>query len=558
MNTRWNFFALLLIGFVIFFRFFALDAHPNPYWEEVALGFDAYSVVKTGRDHHGNFLPLTAFESFGDYKPSLYFYVLTPFIALFGLEVWVVRLPTVIASIFVIWGTAYFARQISRLFFPLKQQAFIFWSAWMLGACSPWLMSFSRSAWESMLASALIIWGVNWLLLFWEGARARHLVFALASLVASTYAYHAARVTAPLIMLSFVLCIFLNGKKLTLLLKKVGVGRLFLIGSIALLAWLPIAHSMFLGGGQQRIAQTSIFNDLEVITYSNEMRTAHDNVWWARLIYHRYVLFATQVTQNFVSHFDFNYLFVNGDHNPRHSTQVFGEFYYFDLPFLILGVFFVWKKSRLAFFVLFLYLFAAILPASMTKSVPHALRTLAAWPVFITVLSYGVYFTYQKLRDLRFATFIFGIAILLYGVSFVKFFQNLVSVYPDKYKHEWQFGYKEMVGQLEQLASAYDHIYITREYGRPGMYYFFYTQTDPHLVQEQADLVRKDQGEFLEFQNISFIDQKNEIDFSKKFLLISSQEFITTHFQPELLHTVSVVADQTWIFSSNEAGEDVQ
>src|SRR3546814_592991 len=86
--------VLLVLFFSGFVRLFNLEAlPPSPYWEEVAIGYDAYSVLKTGKDHHGTQLPVVAFESFGDFKPTLYFYATIPAIAIFGLNVFAVRLP---------------------------------------------------------------------------------------------------------------------------------------------------------------------------------------------------------------------------------------------------------------------------------------------------------------------------------------------------------------------------------------------------------------------------------------------------------------------------------
>ena len=49
---------IFLIGIITFFAFairvFQLEkSPPAPYWEEVALGYDAYSILKTGEDIHG-------------------------------------------------------------------------------------------------------------------------------------------------------------------------------------------------------------------------------------------------------------------------------------------------------------------------------------------------------------------------------------------------------------------------------------------------------------------------------------------------------------------------
>ena len=85
----------LILALAFFLRFYRLDSNPSSlYWEEAALGYDAYSILKTGKDFHGNFLPLVAFESFGDYKPSLYFYAAVPSIAIFGLNEFAVRFPS--------------------------------------------------------------------------------------------------------------------------------------------------------------------------------------------------------------------------------------------------------------------------------------------------------------------------------------------------------------------------------------------------------------------------------------------------------------------------------
>ena len=52
--------------------------------DEATNAYDAYSILKTGKDQYGNFLPLR-FKSFGDYKLPLLTYLAVPFIKIFGL-----------------------------------------------------------------------------------------------------------------------------------------------------------------------------------------------------------------------------------------------------------------------------------------------------------------------------------------------------------------------------------------------------------------------------------------------------------------------------------------
>ena len=49
---------------------------PSLNWDEVSLGYNAYSLLKTGRDEWGTVLP-TIFRAYGDYKLPIYIYLAT-------------------------------------------------------------------------------------------------------------------------------------------------------------------------------------------------------------------------------------------------------------------------------------------------------------------------------------------------------------------------------------------------------------------------------------------------------------------------------------------------
>ena len=84
--------VIVLLAAVI--RLWQLDSNPPGLtWDEAALGYNGYSIMQTGRDEYGSFLPLSL-KSFGDYKPAVYAYLTIPFIAILGLTEWAVRLPS--------------------------------------------------------------------------------------------------------------------------------------------------------------------------------------------------------------------------------------------------------------------------------------------------------------------------------------------------------------------------------------------------------------------------------------------------------------------------------
>ena len=149
------FFSILF--FAIFIRFYQVTSFPpSLYWEEMALGYDAFSVLKTGKDHLGNPPPLVAFESYGDYKPALYFYLLIPSIAVFGLNEFAVRFPTILAGIFIVIGVGVLTRLITEKYDPKRARVFQL-VAMAVTALSPWAIQFSRAAWESNVATCFIV-----------------------------------------------------------------------------------------------------------------------------------------------------------------------------------------------------------------------------------------------------------------------------------------------------------------------------------------------------------------------------------------------------------------
>src|SRR3989344_2922720 len=105
-------FATCLIG--AFLRLYDLKQIPNSLSaDEAAFGYNAYSILKTGRDEFGHFLPLY-FQSFDDYKNPVFGYVLIPFIAILGLNDWVIRLPSVLAGVAVVAGFFLLTRKLVR------------------------------------------------------------------------------------------------------------------------------------------------------------------------------------------------------------------------------------------------------------------------------------------------------------------------------------------------------------------------------------------------------------------------------------------------------------
>src|SRR3989344_9071437 len=165
LNDMKKLLFILIIALAAFLRLWQLGNVPiSPDWDETALGYNAYSILKTGRDEYGTFLPRTL-RSFDDYKPPLYAYLAVPSVAFFGLNTWAVRLPAAVMGVLAVIGTYVLVIELFRqLHTKAKKQISEFSAeassllAAFLLAISPWHLQFSRIAFEANIGVTLNIW----------------------------------------------------------------------------------------------------------------------------------------------------------------------------------------------------------------------------------------------------------------------------------------------------------------------------------------------------------------------------------------------------------------
>ncbi len=479
---------------------------PSPYWEEAALGYDAYSILRTGRDHHGNAWPIVAFPSFGDYKPALYFYTLVPAIALFGLNSFAVRLPAILAS----------AGTVMVLYFLLKRWTntkVAGWSSFVL-AVQPWSWQVGRVGFETNLATFLLLTGA--LLLtealdrsssqrarrsFWFSSVAAAICFAL-----SMYTYHGARVLAPL----FALIIFGFNFNWSLLKKQ---PRRFwqpwipavLVGVVMVLPILLVLRTPAI---QQRIAETSVFAQTKPVERSNALREANHFSLLSRVLYHRYWFWGETIAAHYLDHFSPQFLFGRGDVNPRHTSQWFGALYPWELLTILIGLAYGashWR-SRRQWWAFLTLTAAAPLAAALTVTTPHALRALplSPWLAVLSGLGLVVITDYLSNRWLLIRRLVAPLTVIGILGSWLVLAFYFMTQYRLQYAGEWQYGYQQLFDQLTTLRQNNEPIFVSRQYGRPAMYLFFTQTVDPLLVQAEEESAPRDQLERLAFQNWFF------------------------------------------------------
>ena len=167
---------LLVIIFAAYLRFIRLSEIPNGlYVDEALVGYNAYSILKTGRDEYGKLFPIL-FRFFGSYSPPLYVYLSTIAINFFDLNIFSVRLVSSLSGIAAVLIIYLFSKSLKitkTLSFPLI--------AALVLSISPGAIFYSRLGYEVNLASTIYLLGIY---LLWLGLQnSKFLIFALPTLV---------------------------------------------------------------------------------------------------------------------------------------------------------------------------------------------------------------------------------------------------------------------------------------------------------------------------------------------------------------------------------------
>ncbi len=184
-----------ILTLAAFLRLYNLGSFPALNADEAAIGYNAYSLLETGKDEHGNSWPVH-FQSFNDYKPGGYFYFVLPFVKLLGLNEWAVRLPSALFGIITVLLVYLLVKEL------FKDEAFALTSSFFL-AISPWHIHFSRGGWEVNTATFLITLGF-WLFIK-SVKKPKFLILSSLFFVLSLYTYHAARIITPLLVIGLML-----------------------------------------------------------------------------------------------------------------------------------------------------------------------------------------------------------------------------------------------------------------------------------------------------------------------------------------------------------------
>ncbi len=457
MKKRTAIILAVILVLALFLRIYRLaEIPPSLSWDEASIGYDAWSVTLDGQDQWGRSLPFI-FKSFGEFKYPFHIYATALSIKLLGLSDFAVRLPSVFMGVVNILLLFFLVKKITR-----SEMAAILSSVFL--AISPWSIQFSRVNWETNFALFFFFLGL--LFFVYRDQKPWFLITAFLFFGLDLYTYNAPKVFIPL----FVAGLLMINIKDFLKQKFIFSSALFIFGLFLILTLVNPELS-----GRMRFQQVS-FDESSIQGAKIYAMTKNRNLGKFELIGKKYI-----------SHFSPQFLFLSGDKNPRHSTQLVGQLYWFDLILIPVGLIMLLKDRNKLHILILLWFFLSPVPASIAKEAPHASRAMFAIGGWQIVSALGLAYIFNYCKNNRQKIILLAFTGTLLAALFVHYIFSYFATYSNKYAHEWQYGYKRLVLDYQLEFKKYDKVILSDHYAQPYIFVLYYLRYSPSKFREEAE-----------------------------------------------------------------------
>ncbi|WKZ26004.1 MAG: glycosyltransferase family 39 protein [bacterium] len=421
-----NFVLIVICLLFLGTRLFRIDSIPaSVYWDEASIGYNAYSILTTGKDEWGEFLPLH-FRAFGEFKLPVYIYSVVASQFVFGMNTFALRFPAVIFGLFSIIG-------LYLLVLQLTKQKSVSLLSFFLFSITPWFFIFSRTGYEAVAGLALFIWATYFLLK--SATEKKHLFLSTMLFIGSFYSYNSFRILTPIVLgLGFVYHLY-----------KKQFAVLILSVLVLSASFFPLYKLYKHDSGLSRLQAVG----------------------------------SSTIFTNYLKNFSPTFLFIDGDSNPRSQIPGESQLYYLDAIFLALGVLYILKSKNPKLFIVLGLLLLAPIPASITKENPHALRSILMSPMLSIISALGIYYLSEIFKKQK--QIILIAVVVLYTLSFEGYMYKFGTVYNDLSVNVWQYEYKEIFERQKEGC-------VSDQYAQPYIFALYYNKVDPNYFIDTREL----------------------------------------------------------------------
>ncbi|HEX6977557.1 MAG TPA: phospholipid carrier-dependent glycosyltransferase [Patescibacteria group bacterium] len=465
---------ILVLGAVLRFSYLNF-VPPSLNWDEVSHGYNAYSILKTGKDEWGQAFPIANFRAYGDYPLPLNLYLTIPFIAVFGLNEVAIRFPHAFLGTLTIVSVYFLALGITK-----NRKIALIGS--FFAAIDPWLLFPSRAVFQSNLS---VFFLTTAMAVFFNREKNRWFTpISFLFLGSTLFSYHSTRIFSPLILVGLLL---IYRKEF---IQKISRRSVEIVVSFAFILLFFAPLPFILLNPQARARSNVVFLiDQGAINQINDLRNS-SKLPFKSLLYNKATYLSVNFARNYINYFSPSFLFLKGGTQYQFSVPNHGVLYLAELPFFYLGLFILIKKAikDRDWRLLLLWLILAPIPAAITQDESALIRATTLLPIPQILSAVGLVEVIKRMPKYRvFVSLLFG------GVMFI-LLGNYLNVYANSYRNNyswaWQYGYKEVYSYANENSSQYEKIIVTKKYGEPHEFLLFFSGWSPEKYRNDPNLIR--------------------------------------------------------------------
>jgi len=466
---RKHYLLLSILFLAIFLRFWQLGEIPSGvHADEADTGYSAYSLLKTGLDPHGNFNLLALVDSnAGGMHPPIYTYLLVPLVKIFGLNIFVERLPSAIFGSFSVLIVFFIVNKLFKSTALSNVATFLF-------AVNPWAIHISR---QGLLEAGSLFFVLSGIVLFLYSDKNKYfLILSAVFFGLSLYAYDASKIFLP----PFLLLLFYFYKNVLFKIKNFFLAFIF----IFTLFYVSILYATFVQGEIADYNRSSVFTPADLTVNSERFKT-NAPLWLSSVFHNKLTVSLKRFETSYVDIFSLNWFFVNGSGNLQHAVGNHGQFYLFELPFFFIGIYLLFKKNiKLGLFLMGWMLLGA-LPGGVTTG-NYAYRSIHILPIPIVFSSLGVVWTWkifskEKLIRNMFMKSLIIISMVVYISSYLFTYFFDYPVYASEY---WNKQQNDAIKFAITHKNMYEKIFIDGAGIEPWLIeYAFFAKVNPLIYQ---------------------------------------------------------------------------
>lgn len=366
---KYNYFLIFILILIAtaFIRFSKLgEIPPGLNIDEASQGYNAYSLLLTGKDRYGEKLPIL-FRSFGSFQPPIYTYLTVIPIKIFGPTIFSVHLVSALSGIGIILITFFVVYLATR-------NAFLSLVSMAVLSFSPWMVFFSRTGTEAMTGIFFFLLGLLFLVVSLKKS-VKYFPLACLILGISTHAYYSERIVDLLFLISFIFIFH----------KVYFKDRRWFVTGIIILVLTQIPHLMMMGKGafSRRLMQVNYFDINSFLNNSGNLRY---------LPFGRIMFILREFFSQYSAYFSPKNLFFDPDPQGARSLPDLSVFYsLFFVPFLFGIKAIVINSKNLLTKIIILIAVIGPIPAALTFDPFYTLRVLVfLWGIGL-IISLGAY-----------------------------------------------------------------------------------------------------------------------------------------------------------------------